>query len=574
MSTFEQNNKPNQLRGRSPIMNAKTLKVSLLIAAMASPAAALAQTPPVDAGQTTQDLRTPVDPPRPSPSLRIEGPALSEAEPGGPTVTVGRVAWRGNTVISSDTLDEVASEYIGQDLDLAALRTLANTISRYYRDQGYLFARAFVPPQTVDDGTVEIEVVEGRYGRIIVDGHPDLVRGARGYLSRLQPGDVIHGDRLERHTLLLSDQPGVRSSPVMQPGQEAGEGDLRVRIDRGRRYDGDITLDSYGNRYTGRHRARINAALNSPFTFGDRLSASLMYTEEEMVYGSVRYALPVGRDGVRVSVGHTRTDYELGREFAPIGATGIAEITELGISYPLIRSQRTNLTPEATLSYKNLRDEVELAGIRETKTSWVLPLMMSFDHRDDWLGSAGLTYGRVGVTLGKLSLGDVLKAQDEAAGTDGSFEKANLEVIRIQSLPENFSLYLRASGQYAGDNLDSSESFSLGGAHGVRGYPSGEGSGDRGWLSQVELRHELNQWAPFQMTPYVFYDTGRVTINAEDYNADSNSRTISGAGAGSRFRYQQFDANLTLAWRTNGGEPQSDQVDNRPILWSELRFRF
>src|SRR5690606_17985670 len=176
----------------------------------------------------------------------------------------------------------------------------------------------------------------------------------------------------------------------------------------------------------------------------------------------------------------------------------------------------------------------------------------------------GITYGALAWTVGDLSLDSRdLRNQDRlTAKTEGGFQKWNFDIARLQRLPHNFTLFGRFSGQLTGDNLDSSESFSLGGANGVRAFPQGEGAGDRGWLTQVELRYTMGEFSP-----YMFYDAGKVTINAQTWDDSENHRSISGFGAGLRWVRGDFGVDASVAWVAHGGNPESDKHDTQPRFW-------
>lgn len=60
--------------------------------------------------------------------------------------------------------------------------------------------------------------------------------------------------------------------------------------------------------------------------------------------------------------------------------------------------------------------------------------------------------------------------------TAGTYNKIRANILRRQDLNDRTYLLLSARGQYAFDNLDSSEHFSLGGPYGVRAYPTSEAS--------------------------------------------------------------------------------------------------
>jgi hemolysin activation/secretion protein len=179
-------------------------------------------------------------------------------------------------------------------------------------------------------------------------------------------------------------------------------------------------------------------------------------------------------------------------------------------------------------------------------------------------------YGSLGYVAGKLNLDSELASTDaETAHTAGHFSKWTLDVVRKQSLPDGLEGNIRLSGQWSHKNLDSSEKFSLGGANGVRAYPTGEALGDQGWLAQAELR---GQWE--QVNPYAFIDAGAVkAVNQPWDTSASNTRNLLGSGVGVRTVQGDWTLDASLAWRLNGGVPQSDPSDRRPRMWMSLAYK-
>jgi hemolysin activation/secretion protein len=467
------------------------------------------------------------------------------------------------------TLLAVLGEYRGLAYDLAGLRGLAERVTRFYREQGYPFALAYLPPQTMADGRLVIGVVEGRYGEVRVVGDEALAQRAQDFLTGLQPGAVIEGAPLERAVQVLGDQSGISISPTMTPGTAVGTGDLEIRIAEGKRIAGGIGLDNHGNRYTGAWRTSATVGFNRLLTFGDQLTFGALLTEEELWYGQLGYALPLGNSGLRGRADHVWTHYELGGDFAALGADGSARVTTLGVEYPLLRSQRSNLMIQAGYRHKSLKDRPSESVPENGKSSDSLPLALRFDRRDD-LAGGGLTWGTLEWTPGRLDLNAALQAADVlTAGTDGDFARLNLEVARIQKLYGAFSLFGRFNGQWSNGNLDSSEGFGLGGPNGVRAYPVGEGYGDRGWLGQIELR-----WALGAFSPYGFYDAGKITVNADSWEAGENHRSLAGGGVGLRLNNGGWNLDAAVAWSTSGGQPQSDTRDDHPRFWMNVGYRF
>src|SRR5690606_23513023 len=150
--------------------------------------------------------------------LDIQTPATTKVAPGGPTVTLSAITFSGNTVFSQDALTAAAGDFNNQPLDLAGLRELADRVTAVYQQAGYPFTRAFIAPQQLQDqGTLTIDVVEGRYGNVNTSGDAALAAPTQAYLQNLKPGSLIESSSLERTTLLLSDLPGLNIKPVIKP---------------------------------------------------------------------------------------------------------------------------------------------------------------------------------------------------------------------------------------------------------------------------------------------------------------------------------------------------------------------
>lgn len=542
--------------------------LSVALALASTPA--WAQTAP-DAGQVLQEVQPQeVSPQSRSADVELpEQPLLDETMTGGQSVTIESVRFEGNSAFDTASLKAALAFDEQKSYTLSELRGLVNRISRFYRDQGFPFARAYLPAQRLEEGTLTIGVLEGMYGQVQAQG--PLAEGIQPFLDHgLQAGDLIESDPLERTTLIIGDLPGVTVSPVMRPGDETGEGNLDMQAEPDSRINGSLSVDNHGNRYTGAHRVMANANVNRLLTLGDELSVTAMYTDEQMGFGSVRYERPLGYSGLRGFASFVRTDYELGKEFEDLDRSGVVDITSVGASYPLSRSQVTNISLNTQLQYKEITDKFGRVNVETSKDIHALPVAVNFDHRDS-IGGGGITYGALTASVGELDIGDAQqRAIDEAtAETDGSFAKLHLDAARIQNLPGNFSGYLRLVGQWANTNLDSAEGMTLGGPRGVRAYPQGEASGDMGLLAQAELRYT---WQAF--TPYVFFDRGRIHTNADTWDETDNTRSIAGAGAGFRVNYADWSADIAAAWRTQGGEPRSDTEDDKPNVWASLQYRF
>lgn len=483
----------------------------------------------------------------------------------GPEALVKDISITGNTVFSAELLKAQISDQLGKSYTIEGMRGIARQLRDFYRAQGYPFARVIIPQQSFREGVLQLVVAEGRYGVVKAAGEAELVEGVSPYLERLKSGDIIEGGLLEDTIEDINNLAGIQVSPTISPGKEKGTGDLLVNVHMETKQGGEVGLDNAGSRYTGEYRAHIDYFLNSSIAFADRLGLSAMVADEGLWFGSLDYERPVGVSGLHAGIGYARTGYQLGKEYTSFDATGMASIFSAQLSYSLVRTHRGKIHLSATFQHKVLEEEFASLSQHQHKYSQSLPIVLAYDYRDSFAGG-GVTYGNLVWTPGVLHLDTAATAQDIiSANKRGWFNKVNLDIARIQNLPENLTLYARVAAQWTDSNLDASERLGLGGIEGVRAYPVGEGNGDVGVVAQVELRYKLGDYMP-----YAFYDVGSADINYRPWDLPSHqSRDISGAGLGIRGSYMNWFGNLAIAWRGSGGAPQSDSVNhNWRILFS------
>lgn len=554
-------------------MNKPTTAFSALTLALLASAAVHAAAPAPDAGQLARELQKPADltPPRAVNPLRVEGAAPAQgAASSDIRFAVKSLRVTGSQVFTAAELQALVADLSGAEHSLAELDAGAARITSYYRERGYVVARAYLPVQDIKDGAVVINVLEGTLDQQRITNKSRLsdAQSSR-YLAGVKPGDVVNAQQVDRALLLLGDTPGVGGArAALQPGASVGTTDLLVELDPAQPYAANLELDNYGNRYTGEYRAGLAAALNSPLGLGDLLGLRAITSGSGMSYARVAYQIPVGSSGLKLGGAYYDTRYKLGKEFAALKAHGTASSSSLFASYPFVRSLAANLSGTLTLEDKKLVDQTDVTASSVDKKVQLITLGLAGSQQDALWGG-GLTAFDLSLASGKLRMDAASQTADAALGSansQGNFSKFAYALQRQQRLGEHFSLLLALSGQQASKNLNSSEKFSLGGASGVRAYPQGEGSGDQGVLGTLEVRRSLTE----QLQAAAFYDAGTVDINHTAFAPGANTRSISGAGLGLNGQIGKLQFKTSVAWRIKGGNPVSDTASRNPRWWAQV----
>lgn len=532
----------------------------------------LAQAVP-DSGTLIREIETmqaPTTEPNATAAIMPETAPPAEPASGGLALKVEGFKVTGAQAFTAAELEALVADLAGQNLTLAELHQAAGRITNYYRERGYFLSRAYLPEQDVSQGIITIAVLEGRLGQVLLD-NKSRVRDSivQRPLRDIKPGQMMMAEDLETPLLKLSDIVGIHATTTLAPGETIGTSDLKVDITAAPLITGTLELDNFGNKYTGEARLGGSLRINSPLGMGDRFDLRAMGSDESHVFYRAQYAIPVGTWATELGAAYSDMEYELAEEFADIGATGNAQITTAFARQSLLRTRRANVEVQLQYDGKALEDKIATFGSRSEKESVLYTLTFAGDLRDSF-GGGGITRASLAYTQGDLDINSYLDSAIDSvtAKTAGSFSRWTPSLIRLQNLGDNWSLHAQLHGQFANKNLDSSEKFSIGGSYGVRAYPQGEATGDQGWMTNVELRYNLNpHWQV-----YGLLDHGEVKRNKNPWTAGDNDRSLSGAGLGARWTPNGFNLNITVATPIGSEESTIDERD--PRVWGQLVWAF
>lgn len=344
----------------------------------------LAQPLPIDAGRIQEQLRAPEVPKKPAvaPQIRIEPPP-GDAKADTPPFYVASFRVTGATAYNAPSLVRLLGE-AGRPMTLREVQERAERITKAYKDQGYVVARAVVPAQDVRDGVVEVRVIEGRYERIDISNASDMSEShIRSLLGSVRENALVHGPTLERAVLLISDLAGVQPKATLEPGAQPGTTNLTLEIVPTKSVEYDLTVDNAGSSFTGKNRLTLGATLNSPNDIGDRAGVRLVTSGRRLNSARLAYDRPLGTDGVRGNLFLSHTTYSLGEQFKSLEATGTARAWGGGAMYPWLRTAQFNFRLIANGEYRELEDRIASLDIINEKSAHMLQWGAGGDLRDD-----------------------------------------------------------------------------------------------------------------------------------------------------------------------------------------------
>ncbi|MGF1461531.1 MAG: ShlB/FhaC/HecB family hemolysin secretion/activation protein [Leptolyngbyaceae cyanobacterium] len=500
----------------------------------------------VDPGQD----RFPAEPQFPVPLPEDESAPPTAPEPPLPPgaetpFAVTGITVIGSTVYDSDALAAIVAPYENREVTLAELQRAADEITQLYLNDGYITSRAVISAQTVVDGVVQIDVLEGELEEILVEGTDSLkdyvrVRIAQGGTRPLNQG------HLEDQLRLLRVDPMFTSVEAsLRAGSGVGQSRLIVRVEEVDTIGGSVFSDNYSSPSVGTVRIGSSLQFRNLAGLGDTLfgSATWTTTAGSKVY-ELGYRVPISPMNGTVLLRLTPNEFEITDPNQPtfdFGTEGSTDIYEVSVRQPLIRTPRDEFA--LSLGYRYRQGSTLISGIiTDATTTNVLSFGQDYVHRDTSGAWALQSQFRLGAE-------DVDETATTASSADDFFSWSG-QVQRVQRLSADNLLLLQGSVQLSPDSLPGSEQFFAGGGLSVRGYDQNQRFGDNGIRFSIEDQIVVTRNAAglpeFQVAPYV---DGAYLWNADGSLDVTDNNFLLGTGVGFLFNFAEgFDARADLAY--------------------------
>lgn len=517
----------------------QTLSVGLLTALMASSAYAVPTSvdPSQVEGRFHERIPTaPADKPSAVPALPKHHVSKGDESK---RFHLHAVAIDGSTVYTQEQLKPLFADALNHEISMAEAHALADRVTVKYRNDGYILSQAVLPNNAVRDGVLHIRVIEGYIAHVTIQGEVKDRRAVslvESYGEKIKQARPLNTKTLERYLLLMNDLPGATAKGVVKPSTDTyGAADLVVTITN-RVYGGSLGVDNRGSRYIGRNQYTATLTENSMLDLEERTLGRYITTgvNSELRYYEIQHEEQIGREGTKATLTASHSATAPGGPLSALHIQGNSNDYQAKVSHPFERSRTENLTGRAIFDYRNTDTDTLGFELSNDRTR-VLRLGGEYDFMDRFQG--------VDLFDTQLSQGlDVLNSSSRStiesrADADTSFTKINLDVTRTHPLPNGFSVFTAASGQYAFNNrLLPSEQFSLGGPGFGGAYDPAELTGDEGIAGKIELRygHTVGYQYLASYQAFAYLDGGAIWNNT-DKTPRHNALSSTGLGVRSNF---------------------------------------
>jgi hemolysin activation/secretion protein len=444
---------------------------------------------------------------------------------------------------------------------LGQIETVANKITSFYRERGFILAKAYIPKQQVRDGIVNLTLLLGMLGEVNVANNKlysaDKLKSTFDDLM----GKPVTNAAVEERLYLINDSPGINVEGYFEPGYQVGDSRLNINVREEEKYSSNVRIDNHGSEETGMYRLYADFQANNLLDRADSLSAAVLEASSpsNTLYWRLKYGMDLFIPQIKVDIEVSKNQFLIDKSAStPLDIHGDVNLTALTGKYIFKRGRTENSNLE--LRYEEIASDLQLGDIPDVTNAYDEKLKnISLNYNYDFLQEtkSRLHQGNVKLLSGSFDYG-ADSSQDENYLILSSGYTL-LSFWKIPFFESNSRVVVRANAQYSGKNLSSAMRFSLAGPTRARGFPTSLFTADDGVYVGADWVFNSPDLFDFNLTesinfknvakPFLFIDGSKGiqhTLASGEANATAQ---IFDAGFGLQFSSgKHFQGNLQFAF--------------------------
>lgn len=402
------------------------------------------------------------------------------------------IEFLGLDIPGEDLAQQLTALFQDQPLSQDTIQEIKNEIIVYYRERHHPVVMAWAPEQEVDEGVVQLVVVEAKVARVVVTGNRYTKADRLSQKIGLKKGNLINEKKLLQDLAWINTNPFRSVSITYVPGESTGTTDIFLNVVDRRPIRFYIGGDNTGSQFTGQTRwfTGVNFAnffypenlLSYQFTTANSPSLFLSHTGQFILPLPWRHTLNVF--GAYATVNPHLTGFtSTGKSYQASGRYDVP----LWFTYPSLQQTITlGFDFKGTNNNLIFGSDVETTeGSLVNIAQFVLSYHLGVEPANQNIGAGIDIFWSPGQMVPHQSPTDFHTLNPKATAQYVYARASYTHELRIY---RNFSLFGSGQLQISDSNLIPSEQLALGGYNTVRGYPERVVNGDNGLCLNLEAR--------------------------------------------------------------------------------------
>lgn len=450
---------------------------------------------------------------------------------------------KGNTMLDKKRLERTLYPFLGPKKSIDVVEEARTALEKLYQAEGYQTVGVDIPEQSVKNGVVYLQVVEGKVARLRVTDSRYFSLGAiKAKVPELAVGNVPNLPKMQAQLLELAEQSQDRSVvPILRAGETPGTLEVDLKVDDDLPLHGKVEVNAHNSIDTSRLRTLVSMHYDN--LWQKFHSASFMYQtspekpeEVEVMVGS--YVLPVFDSGQRLALYAVSSASQIATA-GTFNIVGNGNIWGARLVSPIKGSQNYSHTVTAGLDYKDFGEDLSLLGADTATKTPISYLPFSVQYGGNYRDQDSILSFDLGLSFAiRGLLSKQQQFEDKRFLSRSNFIFLNGGLNYRRNLPWGMELAARLAAQISDSPLISNEQFAIGGSKSVRGYYESHALADDGVTASLELyspRLVPADWEDVNsLRALVFIDGGSGWI-MDALPGSRQQMSLAGAGAGLRF---------------------------------------
>ncbi len=403
--------------------------------------------------------------------------------------------------IQQSHVQHIVEPYIGQRVDITALRKIAAEIKTFCRQEGWLAAVAYLPEQDSTDGVITFKIMSPNFGEVNFNNQSHMADDIlRRVGDNIKTKHMVQNDKIEDVLYLINEIGGVKARGALIPDTLTKRINLNINVVDDQKNRGIFYIENYGSKTSGRYRSSLIYDMYNLDNRGSRLEISGLLSNEDLDNYLIDYSIISRRKSTSrlgISLGHTT--YHLVQSAVPgLDAGGHSTDIKIYGNTPVWKTIHDGFVWNYGYKFRDytqtMQYKIDLSALglgtftqRFQGENHIHTFSLGFNGYKRSLHNDLFNYA---FTLydGHLSpRTESAREMAEDGYTKGNFVRSEMELDYRKLFSSYWEFHTNFLLQNSSKNLSSAEQMTLGGANGVRGYADGDASGDEGYLSKTEM---------------------------------------------------------------------------------------
>ncbi len=489
---------------------------------------------------------------------------------------IKKISVSGATLLAEEDIDSLIAENKNKEMTGREMQRVVDRINRAYSREGYITSYAYIVPDRLPEGLLEIEVVEGKTGKIIIEGNKHFSTALLEKKISLKEGDPFNFATLNTDVYRINRAQDRKADIVLEPDPVTGATNIILKVRDKSPMHATLQADNYGSDTILYRRYKTFLTHNNISGHDDTLTAKVEWAEADAhkIY-DLDYTIPLNNTWKFnfYVLPYKSEDYYY-KDNEETDFEKRARKFYFWFHQSLINEPKTELVSSYGFTYFDIfwyKPYTDYDEATRKDPFRILKWDLLFNRADD--------YGRWVITNDlQKSIPDIFggapKKSDSTSvvGAKGDYIKDLVTIARRQKLFAGIDFTAKTRFQFSSATLTGVNAFSLGGYCGVidnRGYPRTQAPGDSGRAINLGLDFPAyfiprTMNAPFStktklydsLRLFTFYDWGRSILKSPKAG-DKKTTTLTSIGLG--FTYTVPEQSLSI--RLDYGFPMSKHVD-------------